>query len=150
MKKLKSIWKEGLAYLRGDELISFYTFFTIIFAECAFLRVFYESSIIIPFTIIFIGYIVNITLCAWLKGLSEGTKLEILFVVLYIVAFILLFVVGCFINIKISIIMTVIPIIVTAICLGLIYSRLGRLVAILVPFIAFTVSIIMLPTLPIM
>lgn len=152
MKNLINHWKEGLSYLFSDDLISFYTFFTIIFAECVYLRIFYSNSIVIQFTIILLGYVVNIIVCAWFKGYWEVTKVEVVFTIIYSIVFITLFIIGCFINIKISIIMTIIPLIITAISIVLRegnYTVLANFIIVGGPFIAFTISILMFPTLPI-
>ncbi len=152
MKNLINHWKEGLCYLFSDDLTSFYTFFTIIFAECVYLRIFYTTPIIIPFTIILIGYVVNVIVCALFKGGWEGTRIEVVFTIIYSIVFVILFIIGCFINVKLSIIMTIIPLIVTAILIGIRESRCTLLAQFIVvggPFIAFTISIFMLPTLPI-
>lgn len=145
MKSLMQHWKEGLSYLFSDEnLISFYTFFTVILAECVYLRSVYANSIVMPFVIIFLGYILNILVCAWLKGNWEGTRLEVVFTIIYCIVFIMLFIIGCFINMKVSIIMTAIPLMVTAIAIGIrekFCNILAQIVVVGIPIIAFAVSI---------
>ena len=119
MKKLIGEWKRGVGYFFGDELISFYTFFTLIFAECAYLWAFQEKPLSIPFTAILLGYVLNVIVCAWYKGSHEGTIIEVVFTIIYDVTFVVLFVVGCFINMKIAITMTAIPLSITALWLGI-------------------------------
>ena len=104
MKNLINHWKKGLCYLFADDLISFYTFFTIIFAECVYLRVLYSTPIIVPFTIILIGYVVNVIVCALFKSILEKPRIEAVFTVIYPIVFIILFIIGCSINVKLSIV----------------------------------------------
>lgn len=117
IEKFLNIWTCGASCLLYDGSISFYTFFSLIFAECAYLWTFYNSSLAIPFTIIFLGYVLNVIICAFFKGLYEGELKEQIFTIMYIVDFILLFIIGCFINIKICAVFTVIPLLITALCI---------------------------------
>ena len=119
MKNLISNWKTGLCYLFSDDLISFYTFFTIILAEFVYLRIFCVDPIIMPFTIILTGYVINVLVCALLKGYFEGCILEVIFTAIYSIVFVILFLIGCSINVKISLIVTIIPLIVTAILINI-------------------------------
>lgn len=121
MKNLIGNWLEGLSYLINDDLISFYTFFTVIFAECSYLWAFHESTVAIPITVILLGYMLNVIIFACLKGFTEGTKLEKVFSILYVSVFVTLFVIGCFFNWAISTITTVILLGVTA--LGIIIKN---------------------------
>ena len=114
MKKLIENWNNGLHYLITDDLISFYTFFTIILAECSYLLSFHEFADAIPITIILLGYMLNVIVFARLKGNAEGTKLELVFSILYVTVFVTLFVIGCFFNLAISITTTAILFGVTA------------------------------------
>ena len=114
MKKLIENWNNGLHYLITDDLISFYTFFTIILAECSYLLSFHEFADAIPITIILLGYMLNVIVFARLKGNAEGTKLELVFSILYVTVFVTLFVIGCFFNLAISITTTAILLGVTA------------------------------------
>lgn len=107
-------WREGLSYLIADDHISFYTFFTVILAECAYLWEYHEVSLAIPITVILLGYMLNVMVFARLKGNAEGTKLEKVFSILYVSVFVTLFVIGCFFNWAISVINTVILFGVTA------------------------------------
>lgn len=70
-------WSDGLGYLIGDELNSYYTFFTVILAECAYLWAFYEKEIAMPFTVILFGYALNVIIGAVLKSWFEGSKIEV-------------------------------------------------------------------------
>lgn len=152
MKNLINNWLSGLSYLLSDDLISFYTFFTIIFAECVYLRIFYTASIVVPFTIILLGYIVNVIVCALFKDAFERTRIGVVFTIVYLVVFATLFIIGCFINVKIAIITTVIPLIITAIAINIreCYGTTGlaQLIVVGGPVIVFTISILMLSTLP--
>lgn len=119
MVDLIESWIDGLGYLIADDLISFYTFFTVILAECSYLWGFHEVSIAIPFTIILLGYMINVIVFAFLKGRSEGTKLEKLFSILYVIVFVMLFIIGCIFNWCICIITTVIPLAITALWIAI-------------------------------
>lgn len=107
-------WIEGLRYLIVDKHISFYTFFTVILAECSYLWAFYEFAVAVPITVILLGYMLNVIVFARLKGNTEGTKLEKVFSILYVGVFVTLFVIGCFFNWALSIITTAIILGVTA------------------------------------
>lgn len=114
MEKLISKWKQGWRLLYSDDPVSFYTFFTIIFAECSYFWAFQPAEFSVLFNVVLIGYVINVLLSALGKGLFKGTPAEVLFTILYIVTFIILFAMGCCINIFISIIITVIPFGITA------------------------------------
>lgn len=119
MKKLIREWKRGVSYLFGDALISFYTFFTVIFAECAYLWAFHEETLAIPFTAVLLGYVLNVIVCAWFKGNWEETRIEVAFTIIYVAVFAVLFAIGCRINSKMAIAMTAIPFIITALWIGI-------------------------------
>ena len=123
MKNLIENWNNGLHYLITDDLISFYTFFTIILAECSYLLGFYEFADAIPITIILLGYMLNVIVFARLKGNAEGTKLELVFSILYVTVFVTLFVIGCFFNLAISITTTAILFGVTALWIVIRYHQ---------------------------
>lgn len=184
MKKLNNTWIEkaldmytdGLGYLFGDSLISFYTYFTLVFAECSFLWAFCAKSLSVPFTLILLGHALNIVITAWLKGYFEGQRREFIFSILYWVDFIALFVIGAIFNINVSIILTFSPFAITALWLfaldiinfeihlfsgphskivilinKLFRNKLFRLVSQLIligiPFVAFVVCFAQIPTL---
>lgn len=119
MKKLIENWMSGLSYLIFDDHISFYTFFTVILAECSYLWAFHEIAVAIPITVMLFGYIINLIVFARLKGNNEGTRKEKVFSILYVVVFVTLFVIGCFFNWVISIITTAILLGVTAFWIGI-------------------------------
>lgn len=155
MKKIISTWILGWHYLFSDEgLNSFYTFFTVIFAECAYVWAFCESHEALLLTIVFMGYIITVIETAWLKGKYEGTKLEVCFAFYYVVVFILWFVVGCIINYKIMLIMSVIALGATGICIFLgtyaiyVLPIISLIIRIGGPFIAFTVCLSKVAVLP--
>lgn len=115
LEDLLEMWSDGLSYLITDDLISFYTFFTIIFAECAYLWAFYEVEEAIPFTIILLGYVLNVIVGAVHKSWYEGEREEVGCTILYVVVFVVLFIIGCFFNAWLSITMTAIPFAITAV-----------------------------------
>lgn len=114
MKHLISTWKKGWQLLYSDEQISFYTFFTIIFAESSYFWDSQPVTISIPFNAVLMGYIINVLLSALGKALYKKTKKEVLITIIYLLTFIILFMIGCFVNIFISIIITIIPFGMTA------------------------------------
>lgn len=119
MKKLIGEWKRGVGFFFQEELISFYTFFTVIFAECAYLWAFHEETWAFCLTVMLLGYVFNVIVCAWLKGVSEGTKLEAAFTFYYSFAFVMMFAAGCLFNAKMTIILTAIPFGITALWIGI-------------------------------
>lgn len=146
MRKLKKIWWEGFYYLLDnyydcDDVISFYTFFTIIFTQCAFLLGFFSTSISLPFTLILLGYVANVLILGKFKKNCEFTKLEMIFARLYILTFVILFLIGCFINIKLSIIVTILPFSITILEIRLVNKY--RIQAL--PILAFSFCIGFIP-----
>ena len=119
LEKTVDMWTDGVSYLFGDSLISFYTFFTLIFAECAYLWAFCEKALAISFSVILLGYVLNVGVCAWFKGMHEGERKELVFTILYVADFVVLFAIGCFINFWLSIILTVIPFAITALWIAI-------------------------------
>lgn len=109
MKYLFESWKGiGINYLVEDDLISFYTFFTVIFAECAYLWAFQSKTIAATFTAILLMYIVAVLVFAWLKGCFEGSKREPYIAKLYVISLLAIFLIGCLINTCISLVLTAI------------------------------------------
>ncbi|MGN1298856.1 MAG: hypothetical protein ACI4UE_02590 [Candidatus Scatovivens sp.] len=169
MKKIVEFWKRGITWLITDDLISFYTYFTIIFAECAYLWSHFSASVAIPFTIILLAYVLNVIVFAWLKGNWEGTRKELIFSILYVIIFIGLFIIGCIYKTSISIILTIIPLVITFIWIQLrtfqdtinisrstdkLFSNkffyiLSQVIVIGCPYIVFVIFIAMIPTFPI-
>ena len=119
MKKIINEWKYGLAFLFDDDLISFYTFFTIVLSEIAFLWAFMPISQALPFTFILSGYILNVIISAFIQGMWETTITQKIFSVIYIFIFIGLLVTGCFFSIVVSILTFIIPIAITALWIRL-------------------------------
>lgn len=104
-------WKN---YLFGeDDLISYYTFFTMIFAECAFLWSNYSPTIAKKFTLILLAYVINVLISSFLKGYRENEKEELLFAIMYVVIFAIIFIIGFFINILMNLILIAIPLIIS-------------------------------------
>lgn len=157
MKKLISVWLNGWKYLFSDEgLNSFYTFFTVIFAECAYLWAFYEASVAIPLIAILLGYVLNVILTAKVKGDQEGTKWEALFSFLYLGVFMVLSIIGSLVNLKVMLIMIAIAFFATVIGIFIgtlvicVLPILSLITSIGGPFIAFTICLSKVPTLPIL
>ena len=119
MKRLIGSWLDAFGYLLDDELISFYTFFTVVFAECAALWAFCSASIAIPFTVILIAYILNILILSDLKGKYEGCKKEVTISIFYVIITLALFITGFFFDWRINLICTAILFGVTALWIGI-------------------------------
>ena len=119
MKRIYENWLVGWAYLFGDEHVSFYVFFTSIFAGCAWLYSHCKLSVSIPLSIVMCCYIVNIMIFSWLKGNAEGTRLEVIFSICYAIIFLTLLIIGLIINWKIHLIMMAIILAITAIAIWL-------------------------------
>jgi len=174
MKKFLKNWK-GIAinYLISDDLISFYTFFTVIFAECAYLWAFQPSSVAIRLTIVLLAYIANVIVFAWLKGWYEGNREEPIIARLYVVNFIFIFVIGCFINFWINLVLTAIAFGVTFLWINIrtfqdtqlmgwrgivgaisklfnnvVFWLISQIVVLGLPFAAFTWMLALIPGLP--
>lgn len=157
MKNLIENWMNGLSYLIADDHISFYTFFTVVLTECAYLWAFHESAIAIPITVILLGYILNVIVFSQLKGNVEGTKLEKVFSILYVLVFVTLFVIGCIFNWAIIVITTAILLGVTALWIVIrnlqgtskIFWILSQIIIIGGPFVVFVIFCAKISFLPI-
>ena len=119
MKKILEKWKRGCHYLIEDDLISYYTFFTVILAECSYLWTFYEAEIAVPFTLILLGYIINVLGTAWLKGIVEGSVFSAIVSIIYIIVFIVLLILSCSYDMILGIVLNLILFVVTAITIGI-------------------------------
>lgn len=113
MKGCIRIWKTGLEFLLFDDLISFYAYFTTIFAEIAYLWAF-SSNIALSFTILLSLCIVNVCVCSYLKGEWEGTVIELVVAIVYLLVFLIISIIGVFINCWGSMILIFFPAIISA------------------------------------
>ncbi len=112
MKGLIKKYAWAVDLLIKDETNTFYSFFTVIIAECIYLWNRHYSSAKY-FTIISIAYILNVIICALLEVRYEGEKQGAIASSIYGIVFIALIIIGCFINIPISIALVAIPIVFT-------------------------------------
>lgn len=173
LEEVVDMWTDGVSYLFGDAVISFYTFFTLIFAECAYLWTFQEKSLAIPFSVILLGYVLNVCVWALFKGWHEGERKELVFTIIYVADFVVLFAIGCFINFWLSVILTIIPFAITALWIAIrefqicifvgphpkivmlisklfmnkIFHLVSQLIVVGVPFVVFVVFLAQIPTL---
>ena len=113
-------WFEGWVNLLSDDLISYYSYFTAIFAEIALLwGVGVEDAMI--YTILLLGCIANVLFTAWFKGSwfceKEGNQRSI--GISYCVVYLILLFTGCVINIKTAFILFVVPLVWTAFAIWL-------------------------------
>ena len=113
-------WLEGWANLLSDDLISYYSYFTAIFAEIALLWGFGVEDAMI-YTILLLGCIANVLFTAWFKGSwfceKEGKQRSI--GISYCVVYLILLFTGCVINIKTAFILFVVPLVWTAFAIWL-------------------------------
>lgn len=103
-------WTSCLELLLGDDLISYYAFFTTILAEIAYLWAF-KSNVAGMFTIILLGFIANVIVTAFVKGyLIRTRKSNIVSSIAYILIYLGLFAWGAYYaGLKTSAILTAIP-----------------------------------------
>ena len=161
MKKIINEWKYGFTFLFDDDLISFYTFFTIVLSEIAFLWAFMPISQALPFTFILAGYILNVIISAFIQGIWETTVIQKIFSVIYIIIFIGLLVTGCFFNIVVSILTFIIPLVITALWIQIrdfqdtdcfhnkVFYVFSQIIVVGGPVILLTIFIVFIPMLPI-
>lgn len=159
MQRIINKWKFGLEALLFDDLISYYTFFTILFTECFYLFAFHNLGVAIKLSAVLIGYVVTVLIAARLKSSIDLASL------VYLIMFLALLVVGCFINWKLCIILTLTPLIITSIFITLreiqdgcdvfeneIFNKIVEGILILmivgIPFVLFTVFFCMISEIP--
>lgn len=170
MRKLFETWKVYFSYLLEEHIISFYIFFTVIFAECAYLWAFHTKFISIGLTIVFLAYIANVLVFSWLKSFYEGERKELIMARLYVVGFIVIFIVGCFIHFWFTVILTLIPFVITYLWIGIrefqdddyvgydgiigaivrlfnnkVFWIISQVFVIGLPYMAFTVMLVLIP-----
>lgn len=105
-------WLDGFSVLVDDDLISFYTYFTMVLAEIAFLWSFFPD-IALPFTILLLLSCINIVVTSYLKSSFASTKKDVAIVLEYRLSFVVLCGIGCFFNWFASIVLFAIPLIIT-------------------------------------
>lgn len=161
MKQVIESWEDGLRNLLAEDFISFYTFFTVLLAECAYLWAFCSKNEAISMTVFLAIYALNVIVSALLKGYWEGTRTEVVCSVFYVIAFLIFFTAGCFTNGKRNVIMTAIPLVTTFIWIGIRYFQeyggfksfytwlVSQIIVIGAPFIAFTVCLASISDVPI-
>lgn len=174
MKRFFKNWK-GIAvnYLIADDMISFYTFFTVIFAACAYLWAFQPSSVAIRLTIVLLAYIANVIVFAWLKGWYEGNREEPIIARLYVATFVFIFIIGCFISFWLNLVLTAIAFYITFLWINIrtfqdtqfvgyrgivgaisklfnnvVFWLISQIVVLGLPFAAFTWMLALIPGLP--
>jgi len=102
-------WENGMYGVLLYDLISFYSYFTIVFAEIVVLWLHYQK-IALPFTIFLSLSLINILAISYFKGKYEGTKLELVFTVVFWVIFAGTFIPGFFFDVMANLILFAIPI----------------------------------------
>ena len=106
-------WKRGWAYLFGDDLVSYYAFFTVIFVEIAFIWGGILDINLTLYTILLIACILNVLITAFLKGswICENVLLKRIVSITYVLIYITLLVVGCLNNVKITCVLFGVPLV---------------------------------------
>ena len=104
-------WFEGWTYLFNDDLVSYYSFFTAIFAEIAFLWGFGVEGAML-YTILLLGCIANVLFVAFMKGcwFCETKERQQLLSRLYCAIYLFLIITGCLNSIKLTFALFVIPV----------------------------------------
>lgn len=158
MKTLLRKWSMGVSYLFADDLISFYAFFTIIFAECAYLHAKQPGDIATAFTVILLGYVVDVIVCAWAKGKVESKTGELMVAICYLMIAVAVLILGGLVDAMLSLIFLSIPVAGTAACVAIRYYAgfvtHGEIEYILqaatacIPWIAFAITIAINPEIP--
>lgn len=115
-------WLYGVRLLVEHNCNSFYVFFTCILTEIVYIHSKFPEKEKYKLMQLLIGYIIIVLICSWLKGLTEGTRRELLVSKLYVSFLFFLFMVGLIINKNAMLFFTIIPIIVT-----LVYVIMGKL-----------------------
>ena len=115
-------WDASVELFFGDDVISYYAFFTTILAEISYLWV-YMTDIAKPLTFILLGFIVNVLVIAFVKGHFIGTR-------------------------KANIITSIVYVLSKVFGQGL-TGRLSQVIIICGPFIVFTILFSKIPMIPI-
>ena len=104
-------WQRGWAYLFGDDLVSYYSFFTVIFTEIAFIWGSNLDINLMLYTSLLIGCVLNVLLTAYLKGswLCENRSAQRVSSLGYVLIYISLFLIGYVNNAKVTYILFGIP-----------------------------------------
>lgn len=170
MKRLRDFfedWISGVNCITEGELTTFYTYFSIVISEIICLWVGFQE-IALPFTILGILSMLNILICANLKGNYEGTKRELIVACIYVLVFVAIFIAGFFFNWLANLVLFLVPFILTGILSFLneytstifvgnlskiekkisnilenpVVGMIARVLVIGLPFLSFTLSIL--------
>ena len=108
-------WFDGASYLVGDDLISYHSFFTTIFAELAFLWAFGIEGAV-TYTWLLVGAVVNVLVIAALKGsiLCNRDVGSIILSAIYVAIFMGLIICACIMDVLTGILLFAIPLVWTA------------------------------------
>lgn len=114
MKRLIDTWMIGVEGLIQGVSVSFYTFFTIVFAEIIYSWFFLREKALL-LTFVLIGYLLAICAFGYFKKIWTGTRKELILARLFLVMVAIVFAAGCFVDWLINIIFFVIPVGVAAV-----------------------------------
>lgn len=112
--KMFEKWFDGASYLMSDDLISYHSFFTTIFAEIAFLWAFGIEGAA-TYTWLLAGAIVNVLIIAALKGsiICNRDVGSIILSAIYVAVFMGLIICACIMDVLIGILLFAIPLVWT-------------------------------------
>lgn len=107
-------WFDGASYLMSDDLISYHSFFTTIFAEIAFLWAFGIEGAA-TYTWLLAGAIVNVLIIAALKGsiICNRDVGSVILSAIYVAVFMGLIICACIMDVLIGILLFAIPLVWT-------------------------------------
>ena len=117
MNRIKSFFEDWISGVNGiveGELITFYAYFSVVIAEIIFLWMGFQD-IALPFTILGILSMLNVLICANLKGNYECTKREWIVARVYASVFLGIFLVGFFFNWIANLVLFSVPFVLTGI-----------------------------------
>lgn len=102
MKKMFKPFIDGVILFWVEDMLSFYTFITLAFAECVYAYIYQPVKICVPLIIILMLCIINLIISAHIIGECEGTVLEKIFSIAYVIIFAMLFIAACFVDILVG------------------------------------------------
>lgn len=159
MKKIVDAWIDHALQLVNDDLNSYYTYFTIVFAEIAFLWGVFPK-LAVPFSYILLASVLNIFVSLYLKCCYKNTKHKNICSIAYVIVFVIIFVIGICFSFVASLILFAIPLLITALLVKIrkvqnhniisvifggarefVFWLLAQIVAVVLPIAMLTVGI---------
>ena len=106
--------EDGLDFVIYEDLISFYAYFSTVFAEIAILWAFFPT-VSLTFTILLLSCVMTVLVCSFYKGRYMGEMTELFIAIEYVFALAVIFINGLVINWLFALILFTLPFIVSAI-----------------------------------